>query len=381
MFMKPGPLGGGFPRSGRGWQVLAAGALGLAASGVVSLVRVDAGPSSETVYYSTAAAPCDYEGARPDRLLLAWNDATAGPAHVESRIDRNLFRAGNDEPKPETPAHAPPEAQGAPRVVSVAERSAATIKPAEPLHAAAPPSSPSSTASVTATDPIALAKRAILDCQARYTQVHDYTCTFIKRERINGRLMPQHIMAMKVRSRPLGVYFKFQTPNRGREAIYVAGRNSGKVVAHDVGIGKFLAGTMHLDPHGSTAMEDCRHPVTEAGIGALIDTVAKHWAVELTSEESVITFHPNIRVGNHPCTMIESDHPRHRPHFLFNKVKLYIDHEHGLPIRFEAYDWPRHPGAAPELVEEYTYLDLKTNVGLRDHDFDPSNKHYSFGRF
>ncbi|MGE5755935.1 MAG: DUF1571 domain-containing protein [Planctomycetaceae bacterium] len=376
--MKPGPLGGGSPRSGRRWwvRVLAAGALGLAASGLIPLVRVDAGPSSEIVYYSTAAVPRDYEGPRPDRLLLAWNDATVGPDHVESRIDRNLIRAGNNEPKPEAPAHAPPEAEGASRVVSVAERSAATIKPAEPVHAASPPA----TASVAATDPIALAKRAILDCQARYAQVHDYTCTFLKRERINGRLMPQHIMAMKVRSRPLSVYFKFQTPNRGREAIYVAGRNSGKVVAHDVGIGKFLAGTMHLDPHGSMAMEDCRHPVTEAGIGALIDTVAKHWAVELTPEESVITFHPNIRVGNHPCTMIESDHPRHRPHFLFYKVKLYVDHEHGLPIRFEAYDWPKHPGAAPELIEEFTYLDLKTNVGLRDHDFDPSNKQYSFGR-
>ena len=49
-------------------------------------------------------------------------------------------------------------------------------------------------------------------------------------------------------------------------------------MAHDVGIAKFLAGTMHLDPRGSMAMEDNRHPVTEAGIGALIETVAKRWA-------------------------------------------------------------------------------------------------------
>ncbi len=221
----------------------------------------------------------------------------------------------------------------------------------------------------------------ITECQKRYKHVQDYTCIFIKRERIDGRLTGQHVMTMKARTSPVSLYFKFQKPNRGREAIYVAGRHGGRVLAHDVGIGKLLAGTMKLDPRGSMAMEDNRHPITEAGIGALIDTVAQHWAVELTPKESVMTFHPNMQIGGHPCTMIESVHPRWHPSFLFHMVRLYIDHEHGLPIRFEAYDWPRHAGAAPELVEEYTYLNVRTNVGLRDADFDPANSQYSFGRF
>src|SRR5262249_8775374 len=152
------------------------------------------------------------------------------------------------------------------------------------------------------------------------------------------------------------------------EAIYVQGRNNGRIVAHDVGLTKFLAGTMHLDPHGSMAMEDNRHPVTEAGIGTLIDTVAKRWAVELTPGESVVSLHDEARVGNRRCLMIESIHPHRAPNFLFHKVRVYIDHEHGVPIRFEAYDWPRHATAAPELVEEYSYLELKLNVGLHDRD-------------
>ena len=227
---------------------------------------------------------------------------------------------------------------------------------------------------------IAEAKKAIADCQERYRQVRDYTCTFVKRERIDDRLTPQYIMAMKARTTPKSIYFKFQEPNQGREAIYVNGRNKDRIVAHDVGLTKFLAGTMHLDPRGSMAMEDNRHPVTEAGIGSLIDSVAQHWAVELSPAESVLTFR-DVRMGDRQCTLIESVHPRHRQDFLFHKVKLYIDQEHGLPIRFEAYDWPRHAGQAPELIEEYAYLDLKINVGLRDHDFDPANKQYSFGRF
>ena len=136
------------------------------------------------------------------------------------------------------------------------------------------PASPASTKAVAgarrprSSDPITHAKKAIADCRDRYTQVRDYTCTFVKRERIDDRLTPQHIMIMKARTSPNSLYFRFQQPNQGREAIYVQGRNNGRIVAHDVGISKFLAGTMHLDPRGSMAMEDNRHPVTEAGIGS-----------------------------------------------------------------------------------------------------------------
>lgn len=229
--------------------------------------------------------------------------------------------------------------------------------------------------------PVARAQRMIVDCQTRFADVRDYTCTFHKRERINGQLTAPYAMALKARNQPMSIYFKFHRPNKGREAIYVAGRNQGRVVAHDVGLGRILAGTMYLDPRGSMAMEGTLHPISEAGLGNLINTVAHHWTRELTPEESVVHIDPNMRIGAVGCTMIESIHPAKQPRFLFHKVRLFIDHEHGLPVRFEAYDWPKRPGAAPDLMEEYVYMDLKLNVGLSDLDFDPSNKAYAFGRF
>ena len=94
-----------------------------------------------------------------------------------------------------------------------------------------------------------------------------------------------------------------------------------------------------------------------------------------------MTIDPDALVGDRPCTMVESTHPTRSPEFLFHSVKVFIDRELGLPIRFEAYDWPAKAGVAPELVEEYTYRDLRLNVGLSDADFDPANPAYSFGRF
>jgi hypothetical protein len=251
------------------------------------------------------------------------------------------------------------------------------IRPTSPSASEKPPAPPAPAP----VDPIPFAKRAIADCRARFAEVQDYTCTFLKRERLHGRLGGYHIMAMKARTQPFSIYFKFQQPNTGREAIYVAGRNGGHVVAHDVGIGKVLAGTLELDPKGSRALEDNRHPITDAGIGHMIETVYERWTAEMKQGETQVVVHTNAHVGARACTMIESTHPQHLPRYMFYRVKVYIDQEVGLPIRFEAYNWPKRPGQAPELMEEYTYMNLHLNAGLRDSDFDPSNAQYSFGRF
>jgi len=225
------------------------------------------------------------------------------------------------------------------------------------------------------------AKQEIEACRDRFRQIHDYSCVFHKRERVDGELTHSHIMAMKVRTNPNSIYFKFVEPNRGREAIFEPAKNNGKIIAHEPGVLKILAGTMILDPKGTMAMEANRHPITEAGIGALIDTIIDRWRTELKPSEAVVEIHRHAKVGHRSCTMIGVRHTTRDDAFLFHHVKVFIDHELGIPIRFEAYDWPKHPGAEPELMEEYTYSDLKTDVGLTDLDSDPSNPHYSYGRF
>ena len=86
-------------------------------------------------------------------------------------------------------------------------------------------------------------------------------------------------------------------------------------------------------------------------------------------------------IGPRRCTLIETTHPRPHPDLTFYRVRVFIDRQLGLPIRFEAYDWPQSDTSTADLVEEYTYADLTLNVGLRDLDFDVSNADYDFGRF
>jgi hypothetical protein len=57
--------------------------------------------------------------------------------------------------------------------------------------------------------------------------------------------------------------------------------------------------------------------------------------------------------------------------FLFYRSVVYFDRENSLPIRVENYDWPRKPSdTAGELVECYSYADLKLNIHLKDDVFN-----------
>lgn len=233
----------------------------------------------------------------------------------------------------------------------------------------------------TAAAAIAEARAVIASCRETYRNgVRDYICDFHKRERIDGKMVSPHQMHMKARSQPSSIYFKFVTPNKGREAIYHPDKFGPKLVAHDVGLGRLLAGTLHLDPKGSMAMDENRHPVSEAGLGSMIDTVHERWQIELSPDESVLVVDRDASFEGKACIKIDSVHTERRPDFFFHKVTLFIDKDLNLPVRFEAYDWPRADGTL-DLVEEYTYRNLKVNAGLAEIDFDPSNQKYKYGRF
>jgi hypothetical protein len=225
------------------------------------------------------------------------------------------------------------------------------------------------------------ALRLVDQGRKRYASIHDYTCLFTKRERMsNGRVVGPQVLAMKVRTQPRAIYFKFLKPHAGREAIWIDGQFENKMLVHDVGLGKLLAGTLRIDPTSRMAMDDNRHPITEAGLGFLLDELAAHWAVEMKPGEIEVQIARDAQVGDRPCILVESRHPEFAPEYRNHKVKVYFDRELSLPIRFEAYDWPNKQGKV-EMIEEYMYVDLKLDPGLEEADFDPTNPLYSFGRF
>ncbi len=67
-----------------------------------------------------------------------------------------------------------------------------------------------------------------------------------------------------------------------------------------------------------------------------------------------------------------------REYFQYHKAQIFIDDQFQLPVRFAVYGWPAQDGGSLPLIEEFTVVDVKLNVGLTDEDFDHRNAAYEF---
>lgn len=221
--------------------------------------------------------------------------------------------------------------------------------------------------------------------------IRDYTATLVKRERINGELMENEFIEIKVRNHkeadgrvtvPFAVYMKFLKPQSmaGRECIWIEGANMGKLWGHEVpGIRNIV--TVRLDPNGSFAMKGNRYPITDAGLETLVTRLIEKGTRDRKRGECEVKFYAGAKINGRSCTLLQVTHPVERPYFDFHQAQIFIDDDLQIPVRYAAYRWPSVPGKKPgldELEEEYTYLNVKINVGLKDADFDWQNKAYNF---
>jgi hypothetical protein len=209
--------------------------------------------------------------------------------------------------------------------------------------------------------------------------IKDYSAVMVKRERVGGKLNEQEFMYIKIRHEPFSVYMYFLGPERirGQEAVFVEGKNNGNLLGHGVGIRK-IAGTVPLQPTGALAMAGQRYPITEIGFLNLTERLIEVAAADRNFGECEVKFFSGAKINKRPATCIQVVHPVPRKNFRFHKALVFVDDELNIPVRYEAYDWPATQGGPPQLLEEYTYTDIKLNNGFTDADFDENNPQYHF---
>jgi hypothetical protein len=204
----------------------------------------------------------------------------------------------------------------------------------------------------------------------------DYSAVLVRRERIRGKLTGYEYVFVKIRHQPFSVYACFQSPVsvHGQEVIYVAGQNQGNLLAHKAR----MRATVSLLPEGMIAMSGRRYPITEIGLVNLVRRLVEVGERDVNYGECEVKYFSKAAVNKRHCTVIQVVHPTPRDVFRFHLARVFVDDELKMPVRYESYDWPREPGGEPELIEEYTYLDLKLNNGFTDEDFSTRNPAYQF---
>ena len=212
--------------------------------------------------------------------------------------------------------------------------------------------------------------------------IKDYSCTVVKRERIDGKLGEHEYMFAKIRHEPFSVYLYFLAPDtvKGQEVIFVDGKNDGNMLAHAGSGVRAMMGTVALKPQSMIAMQGNRYAITEIGVENLAKRLVEVAEHDKQFGECDVNFFPNAKVNGRICTCIQVVHPVPRRNFRFHLARVFIDDEYTIPVRYEAYDWPQEAGGQPVLMEEYTYMNVKVNNGFTDADFDPKNTAYKFSK-
>ncbi|MGV3484293.1 MAG: DUF1571 domain-containing protein [Planctomycetaceae bacterium] len=230
-----------------------------------------------------------------------------------------------------------------------------------------------------------LAQRSLANMQRT---LEDYTARLVKQETIDGVLSEPNEMAIKVQcSRPDGklddtapqrVYLRFNQPSdvAGRKVIWARDLHDGKLVVHEAGLMGLL--TVRLDPTGMIAMRGQRYPIYELGLAKLVEKLIERGEPDRNNPDVTVSITNGLEFDGRDCQRIEVR--RKQPSNAaedFSKAEIYFDSERLLPLRYAAYGWSETE-APPPLIESYTYLDIKTNVGLSESDFDPNNPSYQF---
>lgn len=223
---------------------------------------------------------------------------------------------------------------------------------------------------------VAVDLEAVLErMEGAYAAVQSYTARFAREERIGQALRPREEALIKFR-RPGRLYLRWIAgPPKGREILFVEGRDDGKALVHEpAGLARLV--TVVVAPDSPRVLRDSRHPITDLGLGRLVDLIVGNARRALRHNEVTVVDHGAIAEAGRAERRLELVLPRDpaKGYYCY-RVLVAIDQPTGLPTGVEIFDWD------DRFVASYAYRDLRVNAGLTALDFEPSNPEYGFPRW
>jgi outer membrane lipoprotein-sorting protein len=213
--------------------------------------------------------------------------------------------------------------------------------------------------------------RLLQDMNQAYAKVDNYTATFLIQERLDGELGPKQRIELKFK-KPLKVYMRWLTGKyEGRQALYPAGADGNELwVRLPILMGAI---TISLDPQSPRARKGSRHPITDVGIGRLLDFITESASQGLQRDELSVDDGGQLVTFGRPTQRFSLHFPTDpgKGYYCMTAI-IDVDRERHLPIYAEIFDWQ------DQLVERYGYIDLRLNPGLGDQEFDAQNPNYGF---
>ena len=225
---------------------------------------------------------------------------------------------------------------------------------------------------------------ALIESRDRLTrQVRDYTCTFVKQERIADDISAEQETQVKFRAEPFSVMMEF-TRNGGmaKRAIYVKGRwrdeSNEDPTLRELAVCQpakglsLLIKSIKQPIHGALARAASRRAIDEFGFRRSLDLLIKYSEQAFVAGELGLEFKGETRFDGRKVWLIRRTLPYTGAEGPYpdRVANIYIDQEHKVPVAVYCYAddacEPQH------LLGKYEYRNIQFNVGLAESDFDPA---------
>src|SRR5712691_200529 len=188
--------------------------------------------------------------------------------------------------------------------------------------------------------------------EAAYTLVQSYTARFVRQEVVDGSLRPRE--------------------EAQREILFVPGRNDNRMLVREPGLFASLA-TIVMTPDSPRVLRESRHPVTDIGIGQLIELILDNARRASAAGELTVRDDGTAPGADGLERRLEVILPREREKgYYCHRFAASLSTDSGLPVRAIIYDWD------DRMVADYAYRELRLNPPLTRADFDAANPEYGF---
>lgn len=250
---------------------------------------------------------------------------------------------------------------------------------------------------------------------AHCSSVNAMACEVIKKERFGDEYVEAE-SRIKMTCEPYCVYLKQTDRENGAELLYRKGENNGKVLVNPNG---FPWINLNLDPYGALIRNKQHHLIHDIGFSKF-NTVLSHLLDKYDSQANeFVQYNGEKEISGRLCHVVDIVNTAYRltdytvgpgettteiaQRFMINEyrivelneavkgygeideglsitipndyapdIRLYIDAERYIPMRFEVYD------EKGSLFEAYQYENVQLNANFESHELTPDYPAYGF---
>jgi hypothetical protein len=216
-------------------------------------------------------------------------------------------------------------------------------------------------------DPAVNLRRLLKAAESETANLDSYICRMTRREVVNGSAKPEELIRFMCRKQPFSIYFRWiGKESNGREVVYVKGKYENKLHI------RMSPGSppMALAPDSFLVKRSSRHPITEAGVCAIVEMFAGAVAAFDKGQHPLrylgVVKRPDFDEGTLLEGVEEDLAPGADPNLpRGGKRQLYFNSANHLPALVITRD------ERGQEVEYYRFDRFQSRVKLDDKDFDP----------